>query len=84
VQAREYSDKRTSVKNNQYNQALQETDTQKSNAGIAQVKIEDLADMVKEKYNIDVKTSTNDVMKSFTEEVKQRQLDPKLVTDYMN
>ena len=75
---------RQAVKNDIYSKSLDEKDPVKKTVIQAQVRMEDLADIVKQKYNLQANAPTNEVLQWFSKMLADQQVDPKLVEDYLN
>lgn len=84
LKTNELKDKRIEAKANIYNDSLEERDIAKKNISQAQLKMEDLADQVKDKYNLIPTAPTNEVLEWFSRMLADQQVDPKLADDYLN
>jgi hypothetical protein len=62
LKTNELKDKRIEAKANRYNDSLEERDIAKKNISQAQLRMEDLADQVKDKFNLIPTAPTNEVL----------------------
>jgi len=61
-QQKDTFDKRNAIKNSLYSDSIKQPDPVKRNVWQAQVRMEDLADIVKQKYNLQANAPTNEVL----------------------
>lgn len=80
---RKFKEDRLAMKNQVFNQALQETDIQKQNRMQSELRKEDLADLVKEKRNLVPQAPTESVFNSLIKEADYRGIDHNLLNDYL-
>lgn len=80
---RKFKEDRLAMKNQVFNQALQETDIQKQNRMQSELRKEDLADLVKEKRNLIPQAPTESVFNSLIKEADYRGIDHNLLNDYL-
>ena len=83
-QQKDTFDKRNAINNSLYYDTIKQPDPVKRNVWQAQVRMEDLADIVKQKYNLQANAPTNEVLQWFSKMLADQQVDPKLVEDYLN
>lgn len=83
-QQKDTFDKRNATNNSLYYDTIKQPDPVKRNVWQAQVRMEDLADIVKQKYNLQANAPTNEVLQWFSKMLADQQVDPKLVEDYLN
>jgi len=83
-QQKDTFDKRNAIKNSLYSDSIKQPDPVKRNVWQAQVRMEDLADIVKQKYNLQANAPTNEVLEWFSKMLADQQVDPKLAEDYLN
>ncbi len=84
LKTNDIKDKRIEAKANIYNDSLEERDIAKRNILQAQLRMEDLADQVKDKFNLIPTAPTNEVLEWFSKMLADQQVDPKLAEDYLN
>ena len=84
VKEREAKKQRVSAKNEFFNASFNEKDLQQSKQKLAQLKVEDLADYIKDKYKLNPLAPTDKVMEWFAKELSDKQIDPTLIEDYIN
>jgi hypothetical protein len=59
IQAKKIQEQRETMKNELYNQSLNEKDQTKQKINMAQIRLEDLADEIKTKYNLNPNAPTD-------------------------
>jgi hypothetical protein len=59
IQAKKVQEQRETMKNELYNQSLNEKDPTKQKMNMAQIRLEDLADEIKTKYNLNPNAPTD-------------------------
>ena len=83
-QQKDTFDKRNATNNSLYYDTIKQPDPVKRNVWQAQVRMEDLADIVKQKYNLQANAPTNEVLQWFSKMLADQWVDPKLADDYLN
>ena len=83
-QQKDTFDKRNAINNSLYYDTIKQPDPVKRNVWQAQVRMEDLADIVKQKYNLQANAPTNEVLQWFSKMLADQWVDPKLADDYLN
>lgn len=84
IKAKEAQMNRQVIKNEQYNATLDTKDTKQKAVKMAGLKMEDLADMIKEKYDLDPNAPTDWIISEYNTMLNDMWIDEKLVEDYMN
>ncbi len=84
VKAQKQEQERAVLKNQLYNQAIEEKEPQKQKLTMAQLKMEDLADIIKKKYWLNPNAPTEWILESYNKLLNDKWVDPQLVADYMN
>ncbi len=80
---REFKENRAVLKNEIYNQSLQEQDVYKKNSIQSKLRREDLADLVKEKRNLSPQAPTDQLFNAIVKEADYRGIDRSLINDYL-
>lgn len=80
---REFKENRAVLKNEIYNQSLQEQDVYKKNSIQSKLRREDLADLVKEKRNLSPQAPTDQLFNAVVKEADYRGIDRSLINDYL-
>lgn len=84
VKAKEAQIKKTILKNETFNDIQDIKDKQQKSVKTMALKMEDLADIIKTKYNLDKTAPTEWIIESYNNMLNDQWVDPKLVEDYMN
>jgi hypothetical protein len=84
IKAKEAQMNRQVIKNEQYNATLDTKDPKQKAVKMAGLKMEDLADMIKEKYDLDPNAPTDWIISEYNTMLNDMGIDEKLVEDYMN
>lgn len=84
IKAKEAQMNRQVIKNEQYNATLDTKDPKQKAVKMAWLKMEDLADMIKEKYDLDPNAPTDWIISEYNTMLNDMGIDEKLVEDYMN
>ncbi len=80
---REFKENRAVLKNEIYNQSLQEQDVYKKNSIQSKLRREDLADLVKGKRNLSPQAPTDQLFNAIVKEADYRGIDRSLINDYL-
>ena len=80
---REFKENRAVLKNEIYNQSLQEQDVYKKNSIQSKLRREDLADLVKEKRNLSPQAPTDQLFNAIVKEADYRGIDRSLINNYL-
>lgn len=84
IKEKEAKEARMKAKNQFFYANFDEKDLQRSKLNQVQLKIEDLADMVKERVGIPATAKTEEVMNLFSQELQQRGIEPQILQDYVD
>lgn len=84
VKAKEAKIKKTILKNETFNEIQDIKDKQQKSVKTIALKMEDLADIIKTKYNLDQTAPTEGIIESYNKMLNDQWVDQKLVEDYMN
>lgn len=84
IKNNELKDKKIEAKANIHNDSLEERDPEKKYITQARLRMEDLADQVKDKFNLIPTAPTNEVLEWFSKILADKKIDPKLADDYLN
>lgn len=81
--ARKFKEDRIIAKNELYAKSFETKDAKQANTMQSQVRMEDLADIVKEKRGLKVQTPTEVVMKGLVKDAEVNGVNPGLINDFL-